>query len=68
MAKVFTINSDKGEADELKRLAAFTQLDELDTEVLERLTELSKDHVAVGFLKTSFQFALLKGALKKFKK
>jgi len=66
MAKVFTINSDKGEADEHKRMAAFTELDNLDTDVLERLTELSKNEKAVSFLKTDGKFFLLKQALKRF--
>lgn len=62
MAKLLTIQG-ANNPDELKRLAAFEELNELPTEVLSRLSELSKNQKALSFLKTSLQFGILKGFL-----
>lgn len=62
MAKIITIQGSNN-ADELKRLAAFEELNELPTEVLARLAELSQNQKALSFLKTSLQFGILKGLL-----
>lgn len=64
MAKIFTVQG-ANNPDELKRLAALEQLNELPTEVLGRLAELSQNEKAVGFFKTNFQYAILKGFLNK---
>lgn len=64
MAKMLTIQG-ANNPDELKRLAALETLNELPTEVLGRLAELSQNEKAVGFFKTTFQYAILKGFLNK---
>lgn len=50
MPKVLTING-ANNPDELQRLAALEQLNELDTIVLTRLAELSKKSAAVKYFK-----------------
>lgn len=62
MAKILTIQGSNN-PDELKRLAALEELNELPTEVLIRLSDLAKNPKALGFLKTSLQFGILKGFL-----
>lgn len=64
MAKFLEIEGND-EADELKKLSALVKLKELDTNSLVRLAELSDNEKAKKFLKTSFQFEILKAALKR---
>lgn len=49
MAKIFTVNGNN-DSDEYKRLGAFGELDDLDTETLLKLAKLSKNPKAVAYL------------------
>ncbi|MGE5944604.1 MAG: hypothetical protein ACM31G_09720 [Flavobacteriales bacterium] len=63
MPKVLTING-ANNPDELQRLAALEQLNELDTIVLTRLAELSKKSAAVKYFKNGLLFETVKGFLR----
>lgn len=63
MAKIVTVQGANNN-DELTRLAALEQLNELDTIVLTRLSELSKSQKANNYFKNGILFETVKSFLK----
>jgi len=59
MATIITVTG-ANPTDEKKRHEAFSELNNLDTVVLERLAQLSKSKKAIGYFKTALMFAVVK--------